>query len=225
MKLKSTAGLMAALMCCVSILGVAARPDIKEQPNFLATVPETFGEWTIAEHQVSQIIDPATDELLKRIYKEVLSRTYVNKAGYKIMLSIARSGNQIGIQQAHFPEICYPAQGFTVSKIEDGELMTPYGPINVRRLTTSMRARYEPVTYWLTMGDQVVRTQWDKRLVQIRAVLTRESPGGLLFRISSIDKDSEAAFAVQQKFAADLMQSVPPEARRKLGGLTSPSPL
>jgi hypothetical protein len=46
-----------------------------------------------------------------------------------------------------------------------------------------------------------------------------------LFRISSIDKDSEAAFAVQQKFAADLMQSVPPEARRKLGGLTSPSPL
>jgi EpsI family protein len=88
-----------------------------------------------------------------------------------------------------------------------------------------MRARYEPVTYWLTMGDQVVRTQWDKRLVQIRAVLTRESPGGLLFRISSIDKDSEAAFAVQQKFAADLMQSVPPEARRKLGGLTSPSPL
>ena len=32
------------------------------------------------------------------------------------MLSLARSGNQIGIQQAHLPEICYPAQGFTISK-------------------------------------------------------------------------------------------------------------
>jgi EpsI family protein len=227
LKLKSTAWLMAALMCCVSIAGVVARPEIKEQPNFLVeTVPTTFGEWTIAADQASQIIDPATDELLKKIYREVLSRTYVNKAGYRIMLSMARSGNQIGIQQAHFPEVCYPAQGFKViDKVQDGELATAYGPINVRRLKTNMRARYEPVTYWLTMGDQVVKTQWDKRLVQIRLVITGESPGGLLFRISSIDEDSERAFAMQQKFVADLMQSIPPEARRKLSGLTSLNPL
>ncbi len=226
MRPKSTAWLMATLMCCVSIAGVVLRPDSKEQPNFLAeTVPATFGEWKLAPDQASQIIDPATAELLKKIYRELLSRTYVNGEGYRIMLSMARSGNQIGIQQAHFPEVCYPAQGFTVGAVEDGELMTGYGPINVRRLTTNMRARYEPVTYWLTMGDQVVKTQWDKRMVQIRVALTGESPGGLLFRISSIDKDSKGAFAMQQKFAADMMQSIPPEARRKLGGLTSPSPL
>jgi EpsI family protein len=220
MKLKSTAWLMAALMCCVSLAGVAARPDIKEQPNFLEeTVPPTFGEWTKLPES-PQIINPAIAALLHQIYPETLSRTYVDRTGYKIMLSLARSGNQIGIQQAHFPEICYPAQGFTVNKVEDGELMTAYGPINVRRLKTNMRARYEPVTYWLTMGDQVVRTQWDKRWVQIRSVLTGESPGGLLFRISSIDEDSERAFAMQQKFVADMMESLSPEARRKLSGLT-----
>jgi EpsI family protein len=223
MKLKLTAWLMAALMCCVSIAGVAARPDIKEQEKFLAkTVPPTFGKWKVAADQVSQIVDPATDELLKKIYKEVLSRTYVNEAGDRIMLSMALSANQIGIQQAHLPEICYRAQGFTVSEAKDGELMTAYGPIDVRRLTTSMRTRDEPVTYWLTMGEQVVRTQWDKRRVQIRAFLTGESPGGLLFRISSIDKDSKGAFAKQEKFVADMMESVSPEARRKLGGLTAP---
>jgi EpsI family protein len=223
--LKSTPWLMAALMCCAPIAGITARPDIKEQENFLeATVPPTFGEWTKLE-EGAQIIDPATAEQLRKIYKEVLSRTYVNKAGYRIMLSMARSGNQIGIQQAHLPEICYPAQGFTVGKVEDGELITAYGPINVRRLTTSMRGRYEPVTYWLTMADHVVSTQWDKRMVQIGAFLTGQSPDGLMFRISSIDKDSEHAFAMQQKFAADMMESVPPEARRKLSGLTSPSPL
>jgi len=225
MKLKSMAWLMAALMCCVSIAGVAARPDIKQEPNFLAKVPETFGEWTVAADQVSQIVDPATDELLRKIYKEVLSRTYVNKTGDRIMLSMARSGNQIGIQQAHFPEVCYPAQGFTVGEVKDGELMTAYGPISVRRLTTNMRARYEPVTYWLTMGDQVVKTQWDKRWVQVRTVLTGESPGGLLFRVSSIDKDSKGAFAMQQKFVADMMESISHDTRRKLSGLTSLSPL
>jgi len=138
------------------------------------------------------------------------------------MLSLARSGNQIGIQQAHFPEICYPAQGFTISKIEDGELKTDFGPIKVRRLTTNMRERYEPVTYWLTMGNQVVQTQWDKRRAQIRAFLTGESPGGLLFRISSIDKNSGQAFEMQQRFAADMMASISPEDRRKMSGLPIP---
>jgi EpsI family protein len=102
-------------------------------------------------------------------------------------------------------------------------MMTADGPIDVGRLRTSMRARHEPVTYWLTMGDQVVRTQWDKRMVQIRAVFTGESTGGLLFRISSIDKDAGRAFAMQQKFVAEMMEAVSPEARRKLRGRTSPS--
>jgi EpsI family protein len=223
LNLKATTLLMAALMFSASIAGVTARPDIKERPNFLEDmVPKTFGsgEWTMLEES-PQIIDPATAAQLKKIYKETLSRTYVNKADdkYRIMLSMARSGNQIGIQQAHLPEFCYPAQGFAVSKPEDGKLTTPFDPIAVRRLTTSMGNRHEPVTYWLTMGDQVVRTQWDKRMVQIRVLLTGESPDGLLFRVSSIDRDSERAFAMQQKFVADMMASVPPEARRKLSGL------
>ena len=132
------------------------------------------------------------------------------------MLSMARSGNQIGIQQAHLPDVCYPAQGFEIGSVEDGELPTAYGPIPVRRLTTSKGARHEPITYWLTMGDQVVKTKWDKRVVQIRVVLTGESPGGLLFRVSTIDRDPAHAFAIQQKFVADMMASVSPEARRKL---------
>ena len=204
-------------MSTTSIGGVTARPDAREQPNFLeATVPKTFGEWTTLPES-PQIIDPATAAKLREIYRETLSRTYVDKSGYKIMLSLARSGNQIGIQQAHLPEICYPAQGFTVSQPAKGELMTSFDPIPVKRLTTSMGARYEPVTYWLTMGDQVVRTQWDKRIVQIRSVLTGESPDGLLFRVSSIDRDSDVAFAMQQQFVADMMEAIPPQA----SGLTT----
>lgn len=224
MKVKLTTWLMAALMCAAAVAGISARPSIEEQPNFLeATVPPIFGEWTKVEES-AQIVDPATAEQLRRIYKEVLSRTYVNKAGYRIMLSLARSGNQIGIQQAHLPNICYPAQGFELlGKPEDGRLTTPYGPIEVTRLTTSMGARTEPVTYWLTMADHVVRTQWDKRMVQFLLVVTGQSPDGLLFRVSSIDRDPERAFAMQQKFVADMMASVPSEARRKLSGLTSPS--
>ena len=67
-----------------------------------------------------------------------------------------------------------------------GKLMTSFDPIPVNRLTTRMGARYEPVTYWLTMGDQVVRTQWDKRMgPDPQRPEPRESPDGLSFRVSS----------------------------------------
>lgn len=223
--MKWTAWLMASLMCGAAIAGMVGRPTIPDEPNFLeATVPSTFGEWSKLD-EPAQIVDPGTKKLLEQIYKEVLSRTYVNAAGDRVMLSMARSGNQIGIQQAHIPDVCYPAQGFAIgSTLRDGEkLTTSYGEIPVTRLTTSNGARHEPVTYWLTMGDQVVTSQWDKRVVQIRTILTGESPGGLLFRVSSIDRDPAHAFAIQQKFVADMMAAVSPDGRRKLAGLHAPS--
>jgi len=222
MKLKSTAWVLALVMCAAPIAAGSMRPPPPPVvANFLeAMVPTTFGEWREV-HEPGQMIDPATKATLDKIYPEVLSRTYVNKAGFKIMLSIARSANQIGIQQAHRPEICYPSQGFKLQgKMEVGTpLTTPYGSITVNQMTASIGFRVEPVTYWLTMGDEVVDSQWDKRIAQIRAYWTGENPGGLLFRVSSIDGDSKNAFAMQQKFVADMMKSVPPQARSRLGGL------
>jgi EpsI family protein len=217
-----TAWLMSALMCGAAVAGIAAQPNIEEEPNFLeSTVPMTFGEWKKLD-EPAQIVAPGVEEVLKKIYKETLSRTYVNQAGDRIMLSMARTANQIGVQQAHLPDICYPAQGFKVAGINEGALPTTYGPIPVTRLTATMGARHEPVTYWLTMGDLVVKTQWEKRWVQVRIFLTGGSPGGLLFRVSSIDRDSERGFAVQQKFVADMMAAISPEARLKLSGLRAP---
>jgi hypothetical protein len=60
-------------------------------------------------------------------------------------------------------------------------------------------------------------------IVQMRAILTGENPGGLLFRISSIDGDSKNAFAMQRQFVADMMKSVPAQARNRLSGLKEPA--
>ena len=54
------------------------------------------------------------------------------------------------------------------------------------------------MTYWLTVGDQVIRNKFDKRMAEIRLGLTGQIPDGLLFRISSIDDDPARAFAMQQ---------------------------
>jgi len=225
--LNSTAWIMAALMCASAAAGIAARPSAKAADRGSAitletAVPKDFGEWRELPDQQAQVVNPQTKELLDKLYSQILSRTYVNKQGYRIMLSLAYGDDQRGGLQAHRPEVCYPAQGFKLGKVEEGTLSTSFGTIDVRRLTTELGPRSEPVTYWLTVGDQVIRNNFDKRVAQIRLGLTGQIPDGLLFRVSSIDTDTVRAFAMQQKFAADMMAAVPVETRRQLGGLLPP---
>jgi EpsI family protein len=229
MKANSTALTLAVLMCAASVGGIAARPSTKAADNGSAVsletmVPRGFGEWAELREQNVQVVNPQTQELLDKLYSQLLTRTYVNKQGYRIMLSMAYGDDQRGGLQAHRPEVCYPAQGFKLSKVEDGALATSFGSIEVRRVTTSLGARNEPVTYWLTVGDQVIKSKFDKRIAEIRLGLTGQIPDGLLFRISSIDNDTNRAFSMQQKFAADMMSAVPPKARKQLSGLSTTPP-
>ena len=216
---------LVALMCGASIAGIVARPNAKAADrgsviSLEAMVPKQFGAWRVVVDSGAQVVNPQTKELLDKLYSQVLSRTYVDDKGYRIMLSMAYGDDQRGGLQAHRPEVCYPAQGFKLGKVEDGALATPYGNIEVRRLSTSLSTRTEPVTYWLTVGDQVVKSTIEKRLAEIRLGLTGQIPDGLLFRVSSIDGDQKRAFAMQQKFAADMLAAVPPSVRRQLSGLT-----
>ena len=224
MKLVVTAVALAALMGSASIasIGVRSRAPVPGLGIQLEpTVPRSFGDWTMTI-QPAQVVNPQTQELLDSIYSQILTRTYVHKDGYRIMLSMAYGDDQRGGLQAHRPEVCYPAQGFKVTSQADGALATPYGDIEVRRLTTVLKSRREPVTYWLTVGDQVIRSKLDKRLAEIRLAFTGQIPDGLLFRVSSIDEDPARAFAMQQRFAADLMSAVSASERRKLSGLATP---
>lgn len=224
MKTTHIAFTLAALMCGASAASIALQPNKTATAkgraiSLEAIVPKAFGEWTELPNRVAEVVNPQTKELLDKLYSQLLSRSYINKDGYRIMLSLAYGDDQRGGLQAHRPEVCYPAQGFKLGKLEDGRLGTAFGNIEVRRLNTSMGERVEPVTYWLTVGNQVIQTGLDKRIAQIRLGLTGQIPDGLLFRVSSIDGDSDRAFSVQQKFVADLMASVPDASRKQLSGL------
>jgi EpsI family protein len=226
MKFKSTVMALTVLMCCASLAGFAVRPTAKaadkgKSISLETSVPKVFADWTELPEKSVQVVNPQTQEILDKLYSQVLTRTYVNKQGYRIMLSMAYGDDQRGGLQAHRPEVCYPAQGFKLGKVEDGTLPTAYGNIGVRRLSTRLGVRNEPVTYWLTVGDQVIKSALDKRIAQIRLGLTGQIPDGLLFRVSSIDNDEARAFQMQQAFAADMMAAVPAPARKQLSGLVS----
>lgn len=223
MRSNRIAYLIAALMLAASIGSVVARPEIRSAslgPAFSleAMVPKHFGNWREEPQRIVQVINPQTQGLLDKLYSETLSRTYVDASGYRIMLSLAYGSDQRGGLQAHKPEACYPAQGFTLHRAEPGRLATPFGEIPVRRLFTSKGSREEPLTYWFTVGDEAVQG-WNTRLVELSYTLTGRIPDGLLFRVSSIDPDQARANQMQDQFINQLLQAVSPADRKRLSGL------
>jgi EpsI family protein len=223
-----TGWVVAGAIAFTAVGGIAARPSARSElgrPRYVLenVVPRQFGDWRELPTETAQVVNPQTKELLDKLYSQILSRTYINSQGYRIMLSIAYGDDQRGDLQAHKPEVCYPAQGFTLNSKVDTLLATPFGPIDARRLDTNMGRRREPVTYWFTMGDQAVKSTWQRRLVEVRLGLTGQVPDGLLFRVSSIDPEISRAFAAHDAFVADLLKALPPLDRKRLSGLESPA--
>jgi EpsI family protein len=89
----------------------------------------------------------------------------------------------------------------------------------VRRLETELsRQRYEPVTYWVTIGDRISLGGFERRMIELEYGLQRIIPDGLLFRVSSINRDSAQAFRDQDAFTRDLLAAMPAVSREWLAG-------
>jgi EpsI family protein len=215
---------LAGCMALAAVGGLAARPASKppgSPPRYVLedTVPRQFGDWRMLPAAGNQVVNPQTQQLLDKLYSQIVTRTYVNSQGYHVMLAMAYGDDQRGDLQAHKPEVCYPAQGFKLHSNEPAQVTTPYGPIASRRLNTSQGARKEPITYWFTMGDQAVKSKFEQRMIEIRLGLTGQVPDGLLFRVSSIDDSPERAWRMHEAFVADLLKAVSPRDRTRLSGL------
>jgi EpsI family protein len=181
-----TALLICGLMCAASIGAVIARPSTKAADlgpaiSLETMIPKQFGDWREEPQWIVQVVNPQTQELLDKLYSQTLARTYINPSGYRIMLSLAYGSDQRGALQAHKPEVCYPAQGFTLHRNQASQLATPFGEIPAQRLFTSLGARQEPVTYWFTVGDKAVQGKLQRRLAKLSYGLTGRIPDGMLF--------------------------------------------
>ena len=139
------------------------------------------------------------------------------------MLSIAYGKNQSDNLQLHKPEVCYPAQGFKLEKLERVPLNLLDQSISSTRMETHLGQRFEPVTYWTVVGDHVTTTGINKKLTEMRYGLRGRIPDGMLVRVSSIDRDTARAHTVQAEFAAAMVAAIAPENRARFAGVNPPS--
>lgn len=194
------------------------RPEI----NLEKVIPEQFGEWKEEKNLASVIVSPEREALIEKIYTQTLSRIYANSKGERVMLSIAYGKDQRRGTAVHYPEVCYPAQGFELSSMSRDVLETSQGKISVNRLETNLsQQRYEPVTYWTIIGDQVTLGGSDRRIKELTHGFKGEIADGLVFRVSSIDRDTKHAFQIQDAFVNALVGALNPTDKKWMAGLHS----
>jgi EpsI family protein len=215
---------MVVAMVLVALLSQAGKPvhklaDQRARFDLEKVIPEQFGDWRLLRAGGVVLPDPSVLANLQRLYTQTLSRAYVNSRGTVIMLSIAYGDDQRATMAVHYPEVCYPAQGFQVRSNRVDSVVTPHGTLPVRRLETELsRQRFEPVTYWVTIGDRISLGGFERRLIELEYGMQRVIPDGLLFRVSSINRDSPQAFRDQDAFTRDLLAALPQLSREWLAG-------
>ena len=192
------------------------------KPDLELLFPKRFGDWQIDTAMPVVLPAPDVQAQLNAIYNQVLSRTYVNTAGQRIMLAVAYGGDQSDGASAHRPEVCYPAQGFAIIGNERAVQPLGAGSLPVRRLISRLGDRSEPITYWVVVGREVATSGIEQKLAQMRYGLHGVIADGMLVRVSSIGTDMAQAHALQAGFIADLAAAMPgPSRGRVFGALPS----
>ena len=216
---------LGCILAAASIAAMALKPTerlAEGQPrvDLERAVPQSFAGWRIDAGMVPVSVSPDVRATLDKIYDQLLSRTYVNDKGERIMLSIAYGGDQSGeSMQVHRPEYCYAAQGFRVVAAAVDDLATRFGSLNVRRVVATKGQRHEPITYWITVGDKAALPGWRRKLLQLAYGLSGRIPDGMLVRVSSIDTDSVAAYRAQDEFVNGLLDHLSASDRVKVIGV------
>jgi EpsI family protein len=186
-------------------------------------VPRAFGPWRMLESGDPLTgVAPHTDEQREQgVYDQTLLRTYAASSGERMMLALAYGRRQRQETKVHRPELCYVSQGFEILRKQAAGFDFGAGSIPVTRLVAHSAARYEPVTYWIRLGDGFSSGAVETRVSLLKQGLLGNIPDGILVRVSSISPDGHGLqqdFAAQQKFLRDLLAGLDPSGRELLLG-------
>jgi EpsI family protein len=220
--LRSSTAISISMLAAAALAYVGTPRERMADPNnplvLERIVPKEFDGWRIDTTVVPVTVSQDVQRTLDRLYSQTLSRTYVNPNGDRVMLSLAYGGTQSRDLQVHRPEVCYSAQGFNILAVAKATLSLGSKDIPVMHVLAKQGARDEPITYWVRIGDRVVRGNVEQGLARLEYGLSGKLPDGLLFRVSTISKNPELGYSAQQEFVRALLRAVSEGDRRLLVG-------
>jgi EpsI family protein len=193
--------------------------------NLETAIPKQFGAWTlvpdiqpITPSDPEGVVDP--DAKNGPVYSQEVSRGYRDPSGILVMLLVAYGPVQNYRLKAHRPEICYTAAGFRISGKHGEELAysTNEQPLKLTRLVAEREARFEPISYWMRVGNDIATGVVDRQIIRLKYGLRGIIPDGALIRISTVGLARDMSFKVQDQFIHDFLEAVAPQDRKFFTG-------
>jgi len=215
--------LACALMTISSLLAYSLTPrtllaDTLPAIQLDKDFPASFGEWHLDPRADLSIPNPQIEGVIKSIYTDTLSRVYLNKEGRAIYLSVAYGRNQSDGQALHYPEVCYPAQGFVIANRKKSIINIDSTDVPVKLLIAERGPLTEPITYWATVGSKIILSGTQHKIAQLSYGFRGFIPDGMIIRVSSIGTVSAAEYAFQRQFLEDLVRNMTADARYRIMG-------
>jgi EpsI family protein len=210
---------------CVLTAGAAYAATPRQRMSLLgkdkleALVPRAFGAWS--ELPPDSVVVPENDNsLAARLYAQTVTRVFVNNSdGTGVMALFAYGDTQSDQLQLHRPEVCYPAFGFEVVESLPVNIGLAKGAvIPARRLTARSSVRTEHVAYWTRIGEYLPQSGEEQRSAKLRTAFQGIIPDGILVRISNLQVTPNEGFALNQRFAAQLIEAMPKQGLPALVG-------
>jgi EpsI family protein len=133
------------------------------------------------------------------------------------MLLVAYGGSQGGVIQVHRPEVCYPAGGYRLTRIEPHmTALAPSVDVPTRFIKAESDVRTEQIVYWTRLGSHFPRTWAEQRVAVLEENLVGNIPDGVLVRLSTLA--TGPVEGLLDGFARSLYRSVGPRMREVLVG-------
>lgn len=213
---------------CVAALGTAEwlrpRTFLRLLPDgtpLERVIPKNFPGWV--QGGKGDIVIPRSEgTLASKLYTEQLARTFrpagATDDSEEIMLLAAYGKAQSDSLQLHRPEVCYPANGFTIAQRRFTDLSVAGHTIPAVFLTAVGGNRVEDIIYWTRLGRELPRTASEQQSVRLRAAMRGYIGDGLLMRASTVRTGDTPAYDLLRRFMIDLVNAVAPVNRPALIG-------
>jgi EpsI family protein len=226
-----------AILASITILATAVLAQVLTPRELMASastsldlekaIPQQFGRWTFSPN--IGLVTPSepegveTDKTAAKIYSQELGRGYTDREGHIVMLLVAYGPVQNYRLKSHRPEVCYTAAGFRVSNKSFAEVAYRDGamPVQLERLVTERESRFEPVSYWRRVGNDISNGVFENQITRLKYGLRGLVPDGALVRVSVIGLPADQSFKLQDQFIRDLLNAVDAKTQKFLVGEAS----
>jgi len=221
-----TAGIQ-IILASIAILSSAVLAEVLAPRELMArtsasldlekVIPKQFGVWRLATDIAP--VTPSDPEgyvqadPYSRIYSQEVGRSYTDGHGNIVMLMVAYGPVQNFRLKAHRPEMCYTAAGFRVSGKTNAEMRyrNDAPPLKMARVIAEREARFEPISYWMRVGNDITTGVVDRQIIRLKYGLRGIIPDGALMRVSTIGLSEEESYKLQEQFIRDLLGAVSPQ--------------